>query len=193
MVAPLGDEALPALALDLPGFGASPPPAEAWGAADYARAVGEVLGDMEGPIVLLGHSFGGRVGLHLATQRPASVGALILTGVPHLVASEGQRVRISPAYKAIRSLHRMRIVSDDAMERARQRYGSADYKAAQGIMRQVLGRAVSETYEEQLDAVQCPVHMIWGADDTAAPLPMADAQWRAWPMVTSLCSPTSGI
>ena len=37
---------LPALALDLPGFGASPPPPEAWGAAAYAEAVGQVLGEM---------------------------------------------------------------------------------------------------------------------------------------------------
>jgi pimeloyl-ACP methyl ester carboxylesterase len=174
VLAPVGEVPLPALALDLPGFGASPPPPAAWGAAEYAQAVGELLGELQGPIVLLGHSFGGRVALHLATQRPASVGALILTGVPHLVASEGRKVRVSPAYKAIRSLHRMKIVSDAAMEKARQRYGSADYKAAQGIMRQVLGRAVGETYEEQLDAVQCPVHMIWGAADTAAPLAMAE-------------------
>ncbi len=174
VVAPVDGMPLPALALDLPGFGASPPPPDVWGAAEYARAVGEVLHEMQGPIVLLGHSFGGRVALHLAAQRPASVGALILTGVPHLVPAEGRRVRISPAYKAIRSLHKMKIVSDEAMERARQRYGSADYKAAQGIMRQVLGRAVSETYEEQLDAVQCPVHLVWGAEDTAAPLAMAE-------------------
>ena len=174
VVAPVDEAPLPALALDLPGFGASPPPPEAWGAAAYAQAVGEVLADMESPVVVLGHSFGGRVALHLATQRPASVRALILTGVPHLLPSEGRRVRVAPAYRAIRSLHRMKIVSDGAMERARQRYGSADYKAAQGIMRQVLARAVNETYEEQLDAVQCPVHMIWGADDTAAPLEMAE-------------------
>ncbi len=60
------------------------------------------------------------------------------------------------------------------MERARQRYGSTDYKAVQGVMRQVHVRAVNETYEEQLDAVQCPVHMVWGAADTAAPLEMAE-------------------
>jgi pimeloyl-ACP methyl ester carboxylesterase len=174
VLAPADQPPVPALALDLPGFGASPPPPEAWGAAAYAQAVGEVLGDMEGPVVILGHSFGGRVALHLATQRPASVAALVLTGVPHLVASGAPRVRVAPAYKAVRSLHRMKIVSDGTMERARQRYGSADYKAAQGIMRQVLARAVNETYEEQLDAVQCPVHMIWGAADTAAPLEMAE-------------------
>ena len=61
--------------------------------------------------------------------------------------------RVAPAYRVIRRLHTLRLVSDDAMEAARQRYGSADYRAAQGIMRQVLVRAVNETYEAQLDAV----------------------------------------
>ena len=56
----------------------------------------------------------------------------------------------------------MRLVSDDAMEAARQRFGSADYRAAQGIMREVLVRAVNETDEAQLDAVRCPVHLVWG-------------------------------
>ena len=60
------------------------------------------------------------------------------------------------------------------MEAARQRYGSADYRAAQGVMRQVLVRAVNETYEAQLDAVRCPVHLVWGGDDTVAPLEVAD-------------------
>jgi pimeloyl-ACP methyl ester carboxylesterase len=172
VVAPDGREPLPALALDLPGFGASPPPPEAWGSADYGSAVGAVLEEMEGPIVLLGHSFGGRVAVHLANQRPESIGALVLTGVP-LLRPSGRRASVAPAYKVVRRLHRMGIIPDATMEAARQRHGSADYRAAQGIMRQVLVRTVNETYGEQLDGVRCPVHLVWGADDTAAPLEMA--------------------
>jgi pimeloyl-ACP methyl ester carboxylesterase len=173
VIGPAGQPPLPALALDLPGFGASPPPSVAWGAAGYAQAVGQLLDEMEGPVVVLGHSFGGRVALHLANQRPASIRALILTGVP-LLHPLGRRARVAPAFKAMRRLHRMKLVSDATMEAARQRYGSADYKAAQGIMRQIHVRSVNETYEAQLDAVQCPVHMVWGADDTAAPVEVAE-------------------
>jgi pimeloyl-ACP methyl ester carboxylesterase len=173
VIGPADQPPLPALALDLPGFGASPPPSVPWGGAGYAQAVGQLLDEMEGPVVVLGHSFGGRVALHLANQRPASIQALILTGVP-LLHPLGRRARVAPAFKAIRRLHRMKIVSEATMEAARQRYGSADYKAAQGIMRQIHVRSVNETYEAQLDAVQCPVHMVWGADDTAAPVEVAE-------------------
>jgi pimeloyl-ACP methyl ester carboxylesterase len=172
VLAPDGRAPLPSIALDLPGFGASPPPTEAWGATEYARAIGPILDEMQLPVVLLGHSFGGRVALHLANQRPEAIAALVLTGVPFMHAA-GRRARVAPAYKLTRTLHRMKLVSDDAMDAARQRFGSADYRAAQGIMRQVHVRSVNETYEEQLDAVRCPVHLVWGADDTAAPLEMA--------------------
>jgi len=173
VVAGDGPAPLPALALDLPGFGASPPPPAAWGAEAYAELVGSVLDEMGSPVVVLGHSFGGRVALHLAIARPEVVHALVLTGVP-LLHPLGRRAPVAPTYRLTRRLHRWGIVSDAAMEASRQRFGSADYRAAQGIMRQVLVRAVNETYEAQLDAAGCPVHLIWGADDTVAPLEVAE-------------------
>ena len=60
------------------------------------------------------------------------------------------------------------------MEALRQRYGSPDYRAAQGVMRQVLVRVVNETYDDQLRALQCPVELVWADDDTEAPLAVAE-------------------
>jgi pimeloyl-ACP methyl ester carboxylesterase len=173
VVAPPAGPALNAIALDLPGFGASPPPPEVWGAAEYARAVDAVLRDMELPVVILGHSFGGRVALHLAVQRPDAVHALVLTGVPFLHPA-ARRGRIAPGYRVARRLRAMGLLSEARMEAARQRYGSADYKAVTGVMRAVHVRAVNETYEDEIDAVTCPVHLVWGADDTVTPLEVAE-------------------
>jgi pimeloyl-ACP methyl ester carboxylesterase len=173
VVAGEGPEPLPALALDLPGFGASPPPPAAWGAEAYAELVGRVLGEMGSPVVVLGHSFGGRVALHLAVQYPEVVSALVLTGAP-MLHPRNRTQRVALAYRVTRRLHAVRLVSDEAMEAARQRFGSADYRAAQGVLRQVLVRAVNETDEVQLDAVRCPVHLVWGGEDTAAPVEVAE-------------------
>ena len=171
-------DGLDAVALDLPGFGASPPPPEAWGSAQYAAGVAPVLEEMrDGPPVVLGHSFGGRVAVHLAAEWPDRVGALVLTGVPLLrpaSAAAGAGRKPPLAFRAARALHRRGLFPDDRMEALRKRHGSADYRAASGVMRDVLVRVVNETYEDQLRAVRCPVELVWGDDDTAAPLEVAE-------------------
>jgi len=177
VLAPAGDETpLDAIAPDLPGFGATPPPAEAWGSAEYADCVAELLPGMAGPVVVLGHSFGGKVAVQLAAYRPDHVRALVLTGVPQLVGA-GRPRRPAAAFRLIRSLHQAGLVSDERMAAARRRYGSSDYRAAEGIMREVLVRSLAEHYEGELDAIRCPVTLVWGDDDTAAPL--AGAQQAA--------------
>lgn len=163
---------LDAAALDLPGFGATPPPSEPWGAAAYAAAVAEAI---EAPAVVVGHSFGGRVAVHLAVQRPDVVRALVLTGVPLLRPPGAVRRKPKPAFRLARALHRRGLVSEARMEALRQKYGSADYRAAQGMMRAVHVTAVNETYEEQLRALRCPVELVWGADDADVPVSVAHA------------------
>lgn len=164
------------LALDLPGFGASAPPEDAWSTADYAAALAPLLDDT--PKVIVGHSFGGRVAVHVAQQHPDRVAGLVLTGVPLLRAELGSTNRGKPAwaYRVARWLNQRGIVSEARMEAMREKYGSADYRAAQGVMRQILVKAVNEDYTTQLDAINAagiPVRMVWGENDTAAPAAMA--------------------
>jgi pimeloyl-ACP methyl ester carboxylesterase len=136
--------------------------------------VADVLDEMAGPVVVLGHSFGGLVALQLAAARPEAVRGLVLTGSP-LRTSGGTRPRPVTRFRVVRALNRAGLFSDARMEEARRRYGSADYRAAEGVMRQVLVRVVGEDYDEALAAVRCPVSLVWGDDDTAAPLGMARA------------------
>jgi pimeloyl-ACP methyl ester carboxylesterase len=170
---PVEGTELDAVAVDLPGFGATPPPTEPWGSANYAQCLEALLDEMPGPVVVLGHSFGGRVAVHLATARPGAVDALVLTGVPLLRVTPPRRPPF--AYRAVRAAHKAGLVGDERMERARRRHGSADYAAASGVMRQVLGRVVGETYEAQLDAIGCPVTLVWGDDDPTEPVAVAQA------------------
>lgn len=160
-----------ALLIDLPGFGASPEPPEVWGSADYAALVAEVIADIHKPQVVVGHSFGGRVAVKLAACWPELVSGLVLTGVPLL--RNRSSARVSWRYRAARWGSRHGIVSEARMETLRQRYGSDDYKRASGIMRSVLVRSVNESYEEDLIRIKCPVELVWGAKDTAAPLTVA--------------------
>jgi pimeloyl-ACP methyl ester carboxylesterase len=164
----------PHLLLDLPGFGVSPPPAAAWGAADYAACVAGVL-DEHGPaqpVVLLGHSFGGRVAVCLAASRPDLVRALVLCGVPLLRSPTA--AKLPAAYRLGRKAHQLGLLSDRRFEAMRRARGSRDYNAASGVMRDVLVRLVNESYDAQLAAVRCPVALLWGRADQAVPPSMVD-------------------
>jgi pimeloyl-ACP methyl ester carboxylesterase len=171
-------EGLPAIALDLPGFGASPPPSEVLGAEGYADIVASVLPSFDGPPVLVGHSFGGRVAVCLAADRPAEVGDLVLTGVPLLRRSPAKQPPI--AYRVIRMLNEIGLISDERLEAAKHRRGSADYRAATGIMRDILVKVVNEEYPAQLARLGSHVHMVWGSDDAEVPVAVAE---RALTMV----------
>ena len=90
------------------------------------------------------------------------------------------------------ALHRASLVSDTQMERARQRHGSADYRAARGVMRDVLVRLVNERYDDALAALACPVELVWGADDTDVPVETARAIVAAVPQARLTLCPGSG-
>jgi pimeloyl-ACP methyl ester carboxylesterase len=169
-LAPLG---VPSIAVDLPGFGASPAPPEPWGSTEYAAALDPILALADGPLVVIGHSFGGRVAVRLAARRPDAVRALVLTGVP-LVRTTAPKPP-PPGYRAARWLHRRGLLPDAQMDRLRQRYGSPDYKAATGVLRDVFVTLVNEDYADDLRAIACPTDLLWGDDDAEVPPVVAHA------------------
>ena len=82
--------------------------------------------------------------------------------------------RVSPVFRAARWAAKAGLIPASAMERLRRRYGSADYRSAEGVMRQILVTAVNESYEEQLAQLALPVELLWGADDTEVPVEVAE-------------------
>ena len=169
----LAQQGVASVALDLPGFGASPLPSSPGGARYYAELIlPAVLALSEEPLILVGHSFGGTVATVVASEHPELVASLVLTGAPLLRKSTGSR---SPwAYRATRGLHAKGLVSDARLEAARQRYGSSDYRRAQGLLRDILVASVNESYETELSSLEVPVTLLWGESDREVPLDVAE-------------------
>lgn len=170
-----------ALAVHLPGFGPTTPPPAAWSPGDYADHLARALEGLR-PVVLVGHSFGGRVAVRLAAAHPERVRALLLTGVPLTRTAPAKRPAL--AFRIARGLNRIGLLSDSAMEALRRRYGSSDYNAAQGVMREILVKAVAEDYLEDAAKVTCPVVMVWGENDTPAPVEAARRSLDYFPQAT---------
>ncbi len=80
-------------AVDLAGFGGSPPPRDGDASpAAHARAVGDLVEHLgTGPVHLLGNSLGGAIALQLAARRPDLVRSLTLISpaLPSLYATKG--------------------------------------------------------------------------------------------------------
>lgn len=174
-------DGLDALSIHLPGFGITPEPAEAWGSDRYADEVAEALSGMP-PVVLLGHSFGGRVAVRLAAAHPELVRGIVLTGVPLLRLTPPPQPSFT--YRTVRFLAKVGLVSKAQLEAQKQRRGSADYRAANGVMRDILVKVIGEDYRDDLAKITVPVRMVWGEHDTAAPADAGLAASKLIPTAT---------
>jgi pimeloyl-ACP methyl ester carboxylesterase len=158
--------------LDFPGFGASPRPAATWTTADYADLVNRWLqaNRTGAPVVWVGHSFGGRVGIQLASRHPDAVSRAVLIAAAGLPRQRSglEQARLKGrvwTYKALKRLAPLAGVSEDDL---RRRFGSADYQNA-GAMRDIFLEVIREDLTDVARRITCPVHLIYGAADTETP------------------------
>ena len=107
----------------------------------------DAAGSGEDRPVLVGHSFGGRVAVRLAATSPELVRGIVLTGVP-LLRPETPAAKPALGFRVLRFLNKWDFISNDLMEKERRKRGSADYRAAEGELREVLVKAVNEDYGE---------------------------------------------
>lgn len=179
------------LVLDLPGFGGTPPPPADWGTDMYAQATAQIIADLNpqgAPVVWVGHSFGGRVGVQLAARKYTPLGALVL------IAGAGLKRQLTPLARLRRAwrqtIYRLAkiLTPPDARDALRDRFGSADYRAA-GPLRGLLVRVVNEDLAPLCPAITAPTLLLYGEEDTETPPEYGERFSRLIPAATLHCLP----
>src|SRR6185312_9224292 len=118
------------LLVDLPGFGGTPRPEAAWDTKAYADDAAAFIREQVGaPVVWVGHSFGGRVGLRLGVHHPDVLKGLVL------VAAAGLRIDQRSAWLRLKGrwrsaeFRRLREAAktEEEIIALEKRFGSPDY------------------------------------------------------------------
>ncbi len=171
--------------VDFPGFGASAEPSDVWGVEEYTQCIERMVEELgiKNP-VLLGHSFGGRVGILYASRHP-EVRKLILTdaaGVkPRRTFTYYRKVYTFKALKWLMYLCLGRKEAERRLDARRAKAGSSDYASASPMMRRILSKVVNEDLKSVMPSIKAPTLLIWGKNDTATPLSDAETMERLIP------------
>ncbi len=165
------------IAVDMPGFGKSEEPDDNWQVSDYSQFVIDFLSSLGvRKAIFLGHSFGGRVIIKLATcfALPFEIDKIILVDSAGILPKKTpKQLRKQKRYKAMKKfllLPPVKAMFPNALKKLQDKSGSADYKAASPVMRKILVSVVNEDLEPLLPKIKQSTLLIWGENDTATPL-----------------------
>ena len=166
MMKPIGDK-FPEndiIIIDFPGHGKSEEPKELWTLNDFVEMLHELLIKLKvkNPI-LIGHSFGGKISLIYASKYETK--KLVLFGSPFKIKKNPNSLKVK-VLKMIKNLPGM----DKMAEIAKKHMGSADYRNASPMMRDILVEHVNTDITDLVKKIKCPTIIIWGDNDKAVPL-----------------------
>lgn len=170
--------------VDLPGFGQTPEPPAVWGVEEYTRFIEAFVASegIENP-TLLGHSFGGRIGILYASRNP--VDKLILVDAAGVKPRRKLKYYIRVySFKTAKFLARTfmpRKKAEAYITRMRDKRGSSDYNLASPMMKSILAKCVNEDLKAVMPQIKAPTLLIWGENDTATPLSDAKIMDRLIP------------
>ena len=177
------------IALDLPGYGKSDKPRANYSMTYFARAIRGFLDALDIPrAVLVGHSMGAQISMHVALQAPARVQALVLSspaGIETFSASESAFLRslVTPAFtyyatdSTIRARHEVNfrrmphdagfLVSDRiAIRKARK------FKAYCHVIKHSVRGMLDEPVHARLHELGVPTLILFGDTDKLIPNPV---------------------
>lgn len=153
-----------AISFNMPGFGGEKKIDDNWGVPEYANWVVNKINNKK-PIVLIGHSFGGRVAAEIASKKPTWLKALILSGAPCIYR---------PALKAKVKILMAKMIKHFIPASLRSHYFPKDLKKSADLgLEKVFRKVIRYDQTKQIQKISAPTLLIWGERDNDVPLKIA--------------------
>lgn len=157
--------------IDLPCFGDEPCPKKIWGLAEYTEFVRKKIQslNLNGGVVLLGHSFGGQVAANFVVKHHGIADALILSGSavlrPRFLV---RRIIFGALAKTGKLFFMMPFVERSGMWAKKLLYrplNSQGYRESAGIKRNIFKKIIRHDLKKILYKINIPVLILWGDKD----------------------------
>jgi len=151
--------------LDLPGFGLSEEPHNSLNIFEYAEIVSIFLNKIGiNNCIIMGHSFGGRIGTILSSKNPTIVDKLILIDSGGI---EIKSLKIKIKIILSKLLKPLKIFFP---QKLRKMFGSSDYRAISGVLRESFIKIINQDLRYLFSKINIPVVVIWGSNDQVLPV-----------------------
>lgn len=169
--------------LDLPGFGESDEPTEVWGSHDYADFIKKFMDELDiEEVILIGHSHGGRVSIVLGSDYPDLVKKMILIDSAGIIPKRKPKYYFKVySFKALKQIYNLLFFYKDKekrLEKFYKKFGSTDYRDADGIMRNIMVKVINDNLRPLLKNIKAQTLLVWGREDEATPVYMGEIMER---------------
>ena len=159
--------------VDFDGFGDAPEPSEAMFVRDYAKKLKEIVDEFAPEkLVLVGHSFGGRVAIKFSFlyQNIYEKLSLVLVDSAGVLPKRNLFYHLKVfRYKGLKR----KAMGDKRFEKKLEKFGSKDYKVLSGVMKQTFVNVVNEDLSRDAKFIKANTIIVWGDRDTETKTYMA--------------------
>lgn len=142
-----------------------------WGLDDYVDWLEGVL--PQEPVVLIGHSNGGRIAIAFTAKYPQRVKKLILVDSAGLPLKDPYTLLKNSVFKKIATVGRKFTSSESLRKLLYKAARVSDYPDSTPNMRKTMANLIKVDLSVALPKITVPTLIIWGANDRVTPISMA--------------------
>lgn len=162
----LKKEGFDPILLNVPGL--TKPLSKVWGLKDYVDWLDREI--REEKVILLGHSYGGRITLEYSRLHPKKVSHLILIDSAGVYHNE-LPIRLKRGFFKFLAKTGKRFTDSDLLRDLLYKFArEKDYKEANPHMKQTMVNLINSDKGREIDGIETPTTIIWGEKDMITPV-----------------------